>query len=490
MSELPRGWVATTLGTVAPLFSGSTPKGVLTAQPGTIPFYKVADMNTSNGHLMAGARVTVAEEVATALSLRICPSGSVIFPKVGGALHTNKKRILTRPAAFDTNTMAAVPTSAIDEGFLYYWLSSIKLSDYAYGSPVPQVSRSRLSDEQLLLPPAEEQRRIVAVIEEQFSRLDAGAAALERAAQNLKRMRAAVLQAAVTGQLVPFSDEDVSSTLNRISNERNGTWQAATNKPYREPAKPAAFPLSVPKHWRIASLEAITDPIRVICYGILMPKENIKDGVPYVRVKDMKDWTIDIAGLNRTSPEIAAKYARASLQAGDLLLAIRGSYGRVAIIPPELSGGNITQDSARIASHPDIDHRYLLYYLGGSVANRYYAQVARGVAVKGVNIGDLKSMPVPIPPRREQEAIADEVERQFTLLNSAEVAVQVQTRHSQSLRASILTTAFSGKLVPQDPNDEPASVLIERIAAERASSDGHNFGRARRARMLRAKDIV
>ena len=300
-------------------------------------------------------------------------------------------------------------------------------------------------------------------------------------------MRSAVLQAAMTGRLVPHSDEDAASILDQISVERRSAWQAETNKPYREPAKPATFPLSVPKHWRIASLEAITDPVRVICYGILMTKEHIEDGVPYVRVKDVKGWTVDVAGLNRTSPEIAAKYARASLQAGDLLLAIRGSYGRVAIIPPELSGGNITQDSARIASHPAIDHRYLLYYLGGSVANLYYAQVARGVAVKGVNIGDLRSMPVPIPPRQEQEAIADEIERQFTLLTNVETTVEMQTRHSQLLRSSILTVAFSGGLISQDQADEPASALLARIAAERASSNGHRPTRARKLGGSRAE---
>jgi len=83
--------------------------------------------------------------------------------------------------------------------------------------------------------------------------------ALERARQSLKRMRSAVLQAAMTGRLVPHSDEDAASILDQISVERRSAWQAETNKPYREPAKPATFPLSVPKHWRIASLEAITE---------------------------------------------------------------------------------------------------------------------------------------------------------------------------------------------------------------------------------------
>lgn len=83
-----------------------------------------------------------------------------------------------------------------------------------------------------------------------------------------------------------------------------------------------------------------------------MPKENVSDGVPYVRVKDMKGWTIDVPGLRRTSPDIAARYARASLVPGDLLLAIRGSYGRVAIVPRELDGANITQDSDLRKSPP------------------------------------------------------------------------------------------------------------------------------------------
>jgi len=361
--------------------------------------------------------------------------------------------------------------------YLLYWMLTPEFTQYAthvQGRTVlPKINRGQLEALPVPVAPEPEQKRIVAAIEEQIPRIDAGMAALLRVRRNLKQMRAAVLEVAATGRLTDHSDEDVDAILRKISDDRRETWSAATQRPYREPAAPAAFEISVPSHWRISSLEAITDPLRVICYGILMPKENIKDGVPYVRVKDMKGWTIDVEGLNRTSLEIAAKYARSSLQPGDLLIAIRGSYGRVAIVPPELCGANITQDSARIASHPDIDHRYLLYYLGGTVAQEYYTRVARGVAVKGVNIGDLKTMPVPIPPLLEQFAIANEVERHFTLLDNAASATEQNIHHATALRSAVLTAAFSGTLVPQDPSDEPASILLERIAPAQASTKGH-----------------
>ena len=230
MSELPRGWAPTTLGTVASLASGSTPKGVLTAAPGSTPFFKVADMNTSEGKFMARARVTISEATVSALGLRIFPPGSVIFPKVGGALHTNKKRVLTQPAAVDTNTMVAVPTYAIDHRFLYYWLFAVRLSDYAHGSPVPSIRRVALAEATLSLPPLPEQERIVDAIEEQFSRLDAGVAALGRVigpltsmqAGRIGQLRSSVLAAALSGKLVRQnpSDEPASVPLERIAAER------------------------------------------------------------------------------------------------------------------------------------------------------------------------------------------------------------------------------------------------------------------------------
>ena len=492
MSELRPGWVWTNAASVAEVQGGIQKQPMRRPAVNHYPFLRVANVMRGHLDLREIHEIELFDGELEKFRLHV---GDLLVVEGNGSPDQIGRGARwggdIEDCVHQNHLIRIRPTSAIDSKYFTYYWNAPRTTEYLRSvasstSGLHVLTAAKLRAVEIPLAPLLEQKRIVAAIEEQFSRLDAGIAALKRGQLNIKRMRSAVLQAAVTGQLVRHSDEDdVDSIIHDISMERRLAWRATTAKPYREPAEPAIFPLSIPKHWRIASLEAITDPVRVICYGILMPKEHIKDGVPYVRVKDMKGWTIDVAGLKRTSPEIAAKYARASLRAGDLLLAIRGSYGRVAIIPPELDGGNITQDSARIAVHPAIDHRYLLYYLGGSVANHYYARVARGVAVKGVNIGDLRSMPVPIPPRQEQEAIADEVERRFTLLDSAEVIVQTQTRRSQSLRSSILANAFSGGLAAQDPTDEPASHLLARIAAERTVSNGRTSMRERKPRVLR-----
>ncbi|MBA3401372.1 MAG: restriction endonuclease subunit S [Actinobacteria bacterium] len=313
--------------------------------------------------------------------------------------------------------------------YLMWYLQSPRFRDWiklsvegATGSHTRAKSGPILK-QRVQLPPLSEQRRIVAVIEEQLSRLDAADASLAQAGLRLAQLR----RVASTD---PFE----------------GDW----------PMKP---------------LSEVNDSERPIRYGILMPKEDVVDGVLYVRVRDYPRDTIVLHGLRRTSHEIAAKYKRSTLRVGDLLLAIRGTYGRVAIVPSELDGGNITQDTARIAPLPSMDTRYVASYLRSDRAQRYFRSVARGVAVKGVNIGDLRVMPIPVPPLEEQRRIVAEVEEHLSVIDAMRASIERAERRSATLRRAILERAFRGELVPQDPSDEPASVLLDRIRAERKIAD-------------------
>ena len=325
------------------------------------------------------------------------------------------------------------------------------INDHTPSITVKHLSSRTIAEIPLPLPPLEEQQELVSEIETQFSRLDAAVAALKRAQANLKRYRASVLKAACEGRLVPTeaelarhegrSYETGAELLARVLEERRRSWNGRGR--YVEPAGPETVGLAeLPEGWASATLEQLTSAARPICYGILMPKDNVPDGVLFVKVKDLKGDRVNLDGLHRTAHAIAAKYARASLRAGDLLLAIRGTFGRVAEVPAELDGGNITQDTARLAVPTLLCRRYVAQALRSEGIQNYFKRVARGVAVKGVNIGDVRPCLVPLPPQAEQERIVGEVERRLSAVEAAENAVEAGLRRAARLRQAVLARAF------------------------------------------------
>jgi len=161
----------------------------------------------------------------------------------------------------------------------------------------------------------------------------------------------------------------------------------------------------LPREWQALPFDRIVDPNRPISYGILMPGPDIPDGVPVIKVRDIKGGEIVQSRLLRTSKEIDAEYARSRLREGDLLMTIRGTVGRTAIVPSELAGANITQDTARIAIVGGSSD-YYREYLCSHAAVIYLQSNTLGNAVQGINLRDVKSMRVPVPPPTEQAAIA------------------------------------------------------------------------------------
>ena len=370
----------------------------------------------------------------------------------------------------------------VDPKWCFYILQAIKIPNKGYARHFQYLKEAYVP-----VPPPEQQKRIVAKIEELFSHIDAGIEALKKAKQLLKQYRQSVLKAAVTGELtkewrearlkddaqgsanvaggtMPGATklEPASQLLERILKKRREKWEeqqleqfeAKGKMPkddkwkarYKFEARNPHMVLEVPLEWTVSTLESITDPIRVICYGILMPKENVEDGVLYVKVKDIKGGKVLLHQLNRTSPEIAQKYDRASLVEGDLLLTIRGSYGRTAIAPADLEGGNITQDTVRISSISPVLNKYIQLFIDSVVAQHYFKLVARGVAVRGVNVQDVRNMDVSIPSREEQDEIIRVVDEKIISITHLENELDVQLIKATKQKQSILASAFSGNL--------------------------------------------
>lgn len=167
-----------------------------------------------------------------------------------------------------------------------------------------------------------------------------------------------------------------------------------------------------PAHWEVKRLWHLTPSDRRIMYGIVLPGPNVADGVPIVKGGDVSPERLRADRLSRTAAELEAGYARSRLRGGDLVYAIRGSIGEVAVVPDELDGANLTQDAARVACTAATHGRWLLYALQSSAVFAQIEAGSIGATIRGVNIRDLKRASLPVPSRPEQEAIASFLDRE------------------------------------------------------------------------------
>lgn len=191
-------------------------------------------------------------------------------------------------------------------------------------------------------------------------------------------------------------------------------------------------------HGEAAALNELIDPKRPICYGILMPGDHVAGGVPVVKVRDYPDGQINRTLLH-TTHEINSKYKRSMLRQGDLLLSIRGTVGRLAAVPADLEGANITQDTARISVSESYDGNYLLMALSSNYMQHQMRRLTTGLAVKGLNIGSVRKLVVPVPSSRAKEAILVERDNDF---RTAADTVDRDLTSVQTLRRSIQADVF------------------------------------------------
>jgi type I restriction enzyme S subunit len=207
------------LGDVAQVSGGHTPRGLKTDPDGTIPFYKVGDMNTADhAGRMKTARTYLTPAAAVDYRVRLWPVGTVIFPKQGGAIATNKKRLLTQEAACDLNTMGVMPSRDLEPRFLHAWFETVDLESLSDGSVVAQIKPARVAELRIPVPPVSDQKRIVGELDEQLSLIDSLRGAVQAADKRSTALRRAILERAFRGELVPQDpdDEPASVLLERI----------------------------------------------------------------------------------------------------------------------------------------------------------------------------------------------------------------------------------------------------------------------------------
>jgi type I restriction enzyme S subunit len=200
----------------------------------------------------------------------------------------------------------------------------------------------------------------------------------------------------------------------------------------------------------------LVDDARPVMYGIVLPGPDVGDGVLLVKGGDVEAGHLDPGTLNRTAYDIEEPYARSRLEAGDLLVSIRGSFGAVARVPQELAGANITQDAARVAPAQGTNDRWLFHALRSNFVYGQLHAVATGAGVRGVNIRDLKRVRIPVPDPARQAAVAAELDSALDTTMLMRRLLQRQLDRLQERRRSLITGAFAGDMGSVDRELVPA----------------------------------
>lgn len=348
------------------------------------------------------------------------------------------------------------------------------------GSAQPFVKTRESFEHRFPLPPLNEQRRIVEKIETLFARLDQGEAALRHTQQLLARYRQSVLKAAVTGALTAdwraknaHRLEHGRDLLARILQTRRETWQGRGK--YQEPAAPDTSNLpGLPEGWVWASVDMI------LCEALIglvraSPEQNTFGvGVRYVKMDrvDMNgNANVDTAVRVQVSTQESERYC---LSVGDILFNTRNSLelvGKTGIVKEEPREHTVFNNNLmRLRLVDGALPTFINYQLCAPPFRKIMETVKRATtSVAAVYGGDLKALPVAIPSIEEQKQISAMVEEKLGQIEAVALWCQTELTRSAALRQSILKDAFAGKLVPQDPSDEPAAELLDRIRASRTA---------------------
>ena len=296
-----------------------------------------------------------------------------------------------------------------------------------------------------------------------------------------KKLRQKILDLAIRGKLVPQdpNDEPASVLLERIRAEKEqlikegkikrSKKSAATDKSHYE-----NVPFEIPESWCWTTLGELCS----IKGGKRLPKgKSFADTITphiYIRVTDMKDHTVLLSSLKYIDEDVFAEIKNYTISSNDLYLTIAGTIGDVGLVPAELDGANLTENAAKLT---DIkcSKLYLMYVLMSSIAQDHFCSRFHQVAQPKLSLETASSTLIPLPPYREQLRIAEGLDRWLGVVVSVEDDLSELTNYVRKTKSKILDLAISGKLVPQDPNDEPAIELLKRINPDFEPCDNSHY---------------
>ena len=485
--EIPPKWVSVKLGEIlVDIIGGGTPsRNNPDYWEGDIPWFTVKDMRTrrppdSIDHISEAA----VRESAT----NIIPADTVII-----ATRIGLGKVIRAPfkAAINQDLKALILPEDVSKGYVEYWILSISnyLESIGSGTTVKGIRLEQVRSLPFPLAPINEQKRIVAEIEKQFSRLDEAVENLQRVKANLKRYKASVLKAAVEGKLteqwrVEHPDvEPANKLLERILTERRKKWEEAElakmkakgklpkdekwKKKYAEPKGPELDKLPpLPESWEWATLPILGEVNRGKSKHRPRNDPKLYGGpYPFVQTGDIRHAIGTLTDYSQTYSEEGLKQSRL-WPIGTLCITIAANIADTAILgidacfPDSVVGF--------IPGSENIDVKFVEFFI--RTAKENIERFAPATAQKNINLAILNEVAIPLMSIEEQKLIIQEVDRRLSVAESIEKTIEINMRRNENLRQTILNKAFSGQLLPQNPNDEPAQELIKRIRQRKVAN--------------------
>jgi type I restriction enzyme, S subunit len=358
--------------------------------------------------------------------------------------------------------LAAIrPIPVTSSRYLLHYFRYIEpsLSKQGTGSTFTAISKKDVEGIDVLLAPLSEQHRIVTKIEKLLTKVDACKDRLEKVPAILKRFRQSVLAAACSGRLT--ADWRISGK-EKITPPKFETYNESSNT-------------ELPPTWNSVRSADLFSFVTSGSRGWARYYSN--EGPLFVRVGNLSHETIalDLRSVQRVNPPAGAEGLRTRVLPNDILISITADVGMVALAGHDVQEAYINQHVALARPKSGFCANYVAWYLSSSEGGlKQFLEMQRGATKVGLGLDDIKNVLVPMPPLEEQHEIVQRVEALFKIADDIEKRYEKAKAHVEKLTQSILAKAFLGELVPQDPNDEPASELLKRIQEERKNQEAES----------------
>ncbi|APG27075.1 hypothetical protein A7E78_04030 [Syntrophotalea acetylenivorans] len=386
--------------------------------------------------------------------------GDVLFAKITPCMENGKMAIVPKVAngyGFGSTEFHVLrPKPEIDARYLYYFVSSQNFRGIAARYMTGAVGQKRVSttylkEQKIPIAPEAQQKRIVAEIEKQFSRLNEAVANLKRVKVNLKRYKAAVLKAAVEGKLTEEwrrqhpDVEPADKLLEQILVERREKWQGRGK--YKEPVAPDTTDLpELPEGWCWASIEQLT---HLVTSGSRGWGGSYADSGPlFIRAQDIKTDSLVLKNVARVNVPSKAEGIRSAVTNHDILVTITGANVTKSALVLGLEERAFVSQHVALLKPCLISISEFLYFWIVSPANgrRQLEDWAYGAGKPGLSLEQIRSLLVALPPLAEQLQVTAEVERLLSIVAETEAQIDANLCRAGRMRQSILKQAFSGRL--------------------------------------------